>query len=184
MGLHARKRVAALTDKRAWKKNATLCWDCALATEAGKCPWVGDGEPVDGWWARPKQIRMMVGKGDGTSATYLTDTYTVIMCPLFKRDGWRGGIFKHDCGSHVSLKDAEPSDLSALAAAIIMRQVEDWKTLQFGAVDSAVALGGNRVKRGDVIQFFNSKYFEELLSCVSTVNPQDAREVLRIPCQR
>ena len=172
-----------MTDKRAWKKNATLCWDCAYATDVCKCPWVGEGKPVDGWWARPKQIRMITGIGNGQSKTYLTDTYTVIMCPLFKRDGWRGGLYKHEDGKRTSLKEASPGDLSALAAAIIMRQVEDWRTLQNGAMDSAVALGGNVVKRDEVISFFNSKYFEGLLSCVSTVNPQDAREVLGIPCK-
>lgn len=64
----------------------TLCWDCANATNVN-CPWVGKSEPVPGWKARHTTIR--------ERGQYIK-SYRVESCPMFRRDGEKGGQFKHE----------------------------------------------------------------------------------------
>ena len=159
----------------------SLCWDCANATNPDKCPWVGDGEPVDGWWARKDKIKFSFADWDGKIKTKMTDTYCVIMCPLFERDAWRGGLHKHDIPTTPVLKYATAKDLRSLAAAIIYRQVVDWERLGRGEHKRIADTNGRYTKREDVVDFFNSEWFEQLLACVSTTSAEDCRKALGIP---
>lgn len=63
----------------------TLCWDCANATKPDVCCWCADFKPVPGWDAEPTT------KQDGFDAY---ESYLVKHCPLFVRDGERGGARK------------------------------------------------------------------------------------------
>ena len=67
-------------------KKPTLCWDCERAID-NNCPWVERAEPVDGWTAFKTVVR--------TNCQYLTDSYHVVACPMFKRDAERGGQKKY-----------------------------------------------------------------------------------------
>lgn len=58
----------------------SLCWTCQNSTSDMLCPWVG-GKEVDGWEAEPTVIKnRMEGK------TYITHSYYVKNCPLYKED--------------------------------------------------------------------------------------------------
>ncbi len=69
-------------------KRMTKCWDCALAcggTIGGtSCPWARRLRPVPGWLAEAAKIKF------GTRL--MSDTFIVIDCPLFIRDGYNGGL--------------------------------------------------------------------------------------------
>ena len=67
-------------------KKPTLCWDCERAID-NNCPWVERAEPVDGWTAFKTVVR--------TNCQYLTDSYHVVACPMFKRDAEKGGQKKY-----------------------------------------------------------------------------------------
>ena len=60
----------------------TLCWDCERAI--GGCSWVDDFIPVKGWFADTIK----------PSPTKPSVTYLVKDCPLFVRDGYKGGTMK------------------------------------------------------------------------------------------
>lgn len=162
--------------RQAWKKDTTLCWDCKNATNINKCPWACNNTPVDGWWARPTQVRMYHGYDHR-----MEDSYCVIMCPLFERDGWRGGIYKHDTLTKQVLKDVTNKDIRAIAAAIIKQQIEDWEILDRGKRAKAIPLGGKVVNTSESIKFFNSTWFATLLAAVSESSPEEVREMLGVP---
>lgn len=65
----------------------TLCWDCANATNPAVCPWVRGFEPVPGWEAE-KTLK----EEDSWSPF---ESYLVKCCPLFERDGIRGGMKRY-----------------------------------------------------------------------------------------
>lgn len=69
--------------ERAKNVKHTLCWDCELAVDPEKCPWVAEGREVPGWWAVKTRIR---GNGD------FSDSFCVLHCPLFRRDAENGGM--------------------------------------------------------------------------------------------
>ena len=162
--------------RQAWKKDTTLCWDCENATDINKCPWACNNTPVDGWWARPTQVRMYRGNDHR-----MEDSYCVIMCPLFERDGWRGGVYKHDTLTKQVLKDVTNMDIRAIAAAIIKQQIEDWEILDRGKRAKAIPLGGKVVNTSESIKFFNSTWFATLLAAVSESSPEEVREMLGVP---
>ena len=65
-------------------KQSTLCWDCKRANGGQDgCSWSKWFIPVEGWDAEPTQMRIMAGN--------TTDSYIVMHCPQFLRDGY-------DCG--------------------------------------------------------------------------------------
>jgi hypothetical protein len=59
----------------------TLCWDCAKAT--GGCRWSDQFQPIEGWTAVP------------TLTDKLYESYIVIDCPEFKRDGMNLGAKRY-----------------------------------------------------------------------------------------
>ena len=113
----------------------------------------------------------------------MVDSYNVIVCPLFERDAWRGGQFKHDTDKKTNLKDATESDLRAICAAIIQRFVLDWETLGRGKEKKFITYGNKVVKAETVREFFQSEWFEMLLSVVSDFDPDHVREILGVPCK-
>ena len=62
----------------------TLCWNCAHATHPDVCPWVERFEPVPGWKAEKTYLMQ------DTPSPY--ESYLVVECPLFERDGYFGGM--------------------------------------------------------------------------------------------
>lgn len=69
-------------------KRMTKCWDCALAcggTIGGTtCPWARRLRPVPGWVADEAKVKF--------STESMSNTFIVIDCPLFIRDGYNGGL--------------------------------------------------------------------------------------------
>lgn len=162
----------------------TLCWDCALATDVDKCPWATNGKPVDGWWAKKNKIRYTTVDMIGKKHTTETDSYTVILCPLFKRDSFRGGMHKDDRRKRRDvLETPSQSDVRALASAIICQAVTDWERTQRGGLRKIVSPENITVKSDELIRFFNSRFFEQMLEFVTDVEPSLAREALDVPEQ-
>lgn len=177
IGTTQKKAGGCVVDGRqSWKKDTTLCWDCKNATDINKCPWACNNTPVDGWWARPTTLKMFRG-----STPNIERSYCVIMCPLFERDGWRGGIYKHDTLTKQVLEDVTNEDIRAIAAAIINQQIEDWEILGRGKRAKAIPLGGKVVNTSESVKFFNSKWFATLLAVVSESSPEEVREMLGVP---
>ena len=163
-------------------KDQSICWDCAHSTEIGTCPWATEFKPVDGWWARPRKIRFVQTNSDGSKTQVISDSYTVIMCPLFCRDAFRAGVTENPNAPKKNIiKDATDTDIRALAAAIIRQSVVDWERLDHGRLAKIVTTENQTIKSDQLIEFFNSGYFEHLLSEVSGIHPSRFRKFLEIP---
>ncbi len=190
-----------------FKKEHTLCWDCAKATD-DICPWVDAGMPVPGWWASPSKIK--------TCGVY-SDSYRVIKCPMFVRDADKGGVVPlkgerhngignhhkhrpHDAWSRVAVTRRPvgvdngggnmASDRSRktwrverntldLAFGIIERAVLDWRALDYGRL-AEVMVDGESINRKDTCEFFFSDWFYDLCN-VTQFTPQEIRGFLHIP---
>ncbi len=66
-------------------KAHTLCWDCWRTTARQPdqyCPWIHDFEPVEGWEAERKDIKVTNTHGK-YSHTHFEESFTVKKCPLF-----------------------------------------------------------------------------------------------------
>lgn len=85
-------------------KKPTLCWDCERAID-NNCPWVERAEPVDGWTAFKTLVR--------TNQQYLTDSFHVVACPMFKRDAERGGQKKYQSRLEYEPLGGEKNDKDA-----------------------------------------------------------------------
>lgn len=85
-------------------KKPTLCWDCERAID-NNCPWVERAEPVDGWTAFKTLVR--------TNCQYLTDSYHVVACPMFKRDAETGGQRKYQSRLEYEPLGGEKNDKNA-----------------------------------------------------------------------
>lgn len=163
-------------------KDQSICWDCAHSTEVGTCPWATEYKPVDGWWAKPRKIKFTQTNSDGSRVKVISDSYTVMMCPLFLRDSYRAGLVHNPNAPKKSIvKDATDGDIRALAAAIIRQAVIDWERLSHGRFAKMVTTENQTIKSDQLIEFFNSGYFEHLLSEVSGVTPDKFRKLLEIP---
>lgn len=160
-------------------QSRTLCWDCKHSTDINRCPWIRDCTPVDGWWARSKVIRYRIYPPDAPAYTRETESYCVICCPKFERESFGAGLVPLE-KKHTQYKDAQNADIKALCAAIITQAIMDWRKLDNGRFAKALAADGNTIKREEVIQFFYSNYFEEMLDAVSSLTPKQVREELGI----
>lgn len=157
----------------------TLCWDCKHATDINYCPWVRDGTPVEGWWARSKAIQYLIYPQDAPAFTREIDSYCVICCPLFDRDSFSAGLLPME-KKRTEYKYADSSDIKALCAAIITQAIADWNKLDRGRFAKALAADGQTIKRDEVVEFFYSAFFEEILDAVSSLTPAKVREELGI----
>jgi hypothetical protein len=165
-------------------KCQTLCWDCKHATDIDVCPWVRDGTPVEGWWAKRKDIRYRLEAcGTHDLQTRMQETYCVMMCPLFQRDSYRAGLTEMDekNPSHVDISDATPLDLRRLSAAVITQAVMDWEKLGRGKLRKVVTAEGSTIKSFQLIDWFNSLDFAVMLSEVSNYTPEQIRKKLEVP---
>lgn len=174
----SKKRVITAESKQV--KDQSLCWDCACATESGTCPWATEFKPVDGWWAKPQTIWYNASYKDGRRERVEIPSYLVIMCPLFRRDAFRGGLKPIEKHKPI-LDNASDVDIRHLAAAIIRQSVVDWERLGRGFISKLSIAEGATIKTDELIEFFNSAYFEALLSTVSNVQPDRVRDMLKIP---
>lgn len=156
------------TGKSNWDAPKTLCWDCANATHSEKCPWVDSFTPVPGWKARPTKI----------FGSYPLESYVVIECPWFRRDSFGAGTEKCliSWSRPIKLYD---DDLKNISEAIIENAVEDWKALQFGALE-AVTSRASRITKQKTLEFFFSVDFENFLSTFSERTPEQIRSWLHI----
>lgn len=68
----------------------TLCWDCRKA--CGECSWSRclECSPVPGWTAIETKLRL-------NTDVYI-QSYIVIACPEFERDGFGGGTKRTSMG--------------------------------------------------------------------------------------
>lgn len=129
----------------------SLCWDCRNSTKPWKCPWVRDFTPVKGWTALKTYNDPKFG----------VTSYNVYACPLFSRDAHGGGQVKDMFGAKEKIY-IDDDGLKRLATAIIQQYVEDWKFLEYGALDG-VMFRGSRIWRYNIIRFFGSAWFQDLL---------------------
>ena len=163
-------------------KDQSLCWDCACATRGSTCPWATESKPVKGWWAKPHTIWFMQTNADGSRQRVETESFTVIMCPLFRRDSWRGGTQKqYNAPTGKNLVGAEERDIRKLAASIVYRAVLDWQRLEKGSIKKLAIAEGATLKSDELIEFFNSTYFENLLGITSNRSANDVRDMLGVP---
>ena len=151
--------------------NYSICWDYKNSVKPGVCPWARNFTPVPGWKAKPTTIR-------GFGCTI--ETYNVTECPLFDRDGFKGGMVENLMGSADKV-EIDDSDVKTLACAIIERYVEDWKQLDYGKLKD-LCIGASHVYRDHVLKFFASQWFGDLLTVAAPdFEPPNIWKALRIP---
>ena len=92
-------------------KPITKCWECERATD-GSCSWMTRWKPMEGWTAQKSTVN---GHAVQCGKPYVVklDTYSVFKCPQFND---KKGETKID-----------PKGIRGLAAAIMLRAVNDWK---------------------------------------------------------
>ena len=146
----------------------TICLDCLNATNPDVCPWANDLTPVPGWDAQPT----VVGN------VYSFTSYFVRSCPLFVRESYSGGL-KEDIFGKTREVHIDDKDTVKLASAIWTRAVEDWKFLQYGALQS-IPYYGDRLYRDELLEFFFSEWATKLLECFSERTPEQIRKAIRI----
>lgn len=147
----------------------TLCWDCENSTKPHICPWARDATPVKGWVAKPTRL----------GGSYPMDSYRVIDCPLFKRDSFDGGVTRNAFVTHDPVR-IDLEDVKTLACAIIERYTEDWKALDYGDLKDLV-IGGAHIYRHDVLRFFASQWFGDLLAvALPNIEPPQVWAALKI----
>ena len=91
-------------------KPQQLCWRCRRSY-TNKCSWAEEFKPVKGWTA----VKTTVGVKDQTS-----DTYIVILCPLFKDEAPEG----QNTRTYYAKKIEE--NYTALAAAVVEQACKDF----------------------------------------------------------
>lgn len=173
-------RVISMGRESKATQGSTLCWDCENAT-SGNCPWAMNGTPVPGWIARPDTIYCHGKDGSGRKYKREIASYTVYECPKFKRDAWRGGQI--DCADNphpVSGFLDDPKDMRSIAASALAQAIEDWKALDYGRISSKNVESLKRANSAELREFFESKYFEELLALCTEISPQFLRKRLMI----
>ena len=145
----------------------TLCWDCAKATDEDACPWVKDNTPIPDWQAIDHRVAGRNGY----------NSFRITQCPLFYRDSYFGGKdWRWGRPPKVKLED---SDTIEIAASVIEQAVSDWKTLRSIGVEE-FRITGQYIKQKELIAFFNSRWFEQLLAIVTEVEPSKVRVALGV----
>jgi len=89
-------------------RSASICWRCAKA--AGGCAWSRIGEPIDGWKASLRPVRVEPGR--------YTDSYEVFACPEFEYEE-----------AH-SFTNLDPDGIHALAVGVLTRAIRDRRELK------------------------------------------------------
>lgn len=149
----------------------TLCWDCRNSTKPYGCPWAGNLIPVKGWKAEKTKL---------SSRFHPFESYLVTECPLFCRDGFGGGHTENLFSCKREKTQIDDADAMNLAAAIIERQIEDWKFLDYGKLNN-ITFCGSRIRKKDCVEFFFSPWFETLLAAVTEITPDEVRKAIGVP---
>lgn len=192
-------------NKKHFQKTHTLCWDCANAT--GGCPWSQRGIPVKGWAAEPTKIRNMQGrissyrvnwcplfkrdayggglsnwKGDedeSSSNTECVRTDSQHRMAESSRPDHVGCVRNPQTVRRDRKQQPVGRDPSDLGFGIVERAVEDWKVLGYGKLPRGM-VDGIVVERDEVVRFFFTKWFAELIEPTG-YTPRQIRKALRIP---
>ena len=164
-------------------KGSTLCWDCAKSCRVGLCSWVDKGEPVEGWWANDSTVLYQNKYNSPTGSVYEyrreDKSYEVIACPGFVRNSYRGGLFeKQNQKNRFEITVDRNKDARALAAAILLRAVSDWKALD--GLECICMPDGDQIKACELREFFFSDWFAELLRLVSNRSSAAVRKELGV----
>jgi len=146
----------------------SLCWDCRNCTKPEVCSWANDFTPVKGWTAIPTTV----------GGYHPFDSYLVKECPLFSRAAFSGGQTR-DLFVKADYLEIDDQDAENLAEAIIERAIEDWKFLEYGNLDN-ITFSGSRIKRSELLEFFFSPWFEQLLASFTDIPPNKIREHIKI----
>ena len=145
-----------------WKnyepKLMSKCQSCVHACGETACSWAKDFAPVEGWIAEPTVI--------SPNQPFRQESYLVYYCPKYERGH-----------SEVEWDDG---DIRDLCFNILLQAVEDWKALDYGAIEQR-RVNGEYIKAADYIQFFNSRYFKWLVKNCLEFSPGEIRRALRIP---
>lgn len=135
------------------------CFSCRKATGVCKCSWAESFTPVEGWNAEPTKIHM--------TGRVNIDSYLVWTCPQYERG--------HD---KVSLDDG---DIKKLACVILEQAVDDWKAIDYGAVEVRY-FRNQRVKRSKLMDFFYSEKFDIIVHvALPDYTPEQIRAALKVP---
>lgn len=145
----------------------TLCWDCAWSNGSGDCPWVDHQTPVEGWEAIPNHV----------AGHYGFDSFSVVKCPSFKRDSHNAGQ-SWQWGRPGKKTELSSGDAVKIASRIIDQAVQDWRDIKD---TNNLRLDGQVVWHEEVVEFFNSSWFERLLALASDLDPDKCRDSLKIP---
>jgi hypothetical protein len=74
-----------------------------------------------------------------------------------------------------------PDSLKSLSAAILTTAVEDWKTLDYGKSKYGKIVNGETVDRDEMLEFFFSDDFKNLVRTATNYTPVQIRRALKIP---
>lgn len=89
------------------KHSLSICWRCKNA--CGGCSWSRNGEPIDGWTADCRPIKMEPDR--------LADSYEVFACPQFEYED------AHE------FRNLDPDGIKALALGVLTRAMRDRKEM-------------------------------------------------------
>lgn len=136
------------------------CGRCIHAAAGDNtCPWHTRFQPVEGWTAKPTVLH--------DNQPYKRDTsFDVQKCPLYER----GHPERH----------YDDEGMSRLVIETMMQAVEDWKALGCGKADG-LRYVGQVVTREELIEFFNSPWFENMVMSCLSVRPSQIRAALKVP---
>lgn len=134
------------------------CSRCKRATGLRPCSWADRFEPVKGWVAEKTVV--------SPNNHYTFESYDVKWCPLYERGHAKIGL--------------DDGDVQNLVCEIILQAVEDWKALDFGRIDE-IRIRGQIVRRWELIDFFNSKYFSHLCAVCLPHTAAAIRKALKVP---
>ena len=141
------RKKHGLKSRHVGKNQTTICWDCQ--NYCGGCPWTRKpARPVPGWTA--------------TKTETCGGSYSVLDCPLFKRDAPRGIQLAEDKSESGEKKMVKKLFRDGWSDADIGRKL--------GLSDSSVAkirheLGLVRKRKGVVVKVFGK---DEKLICVGS----------------
>lgn len=136
----------------------SICGNCRNALGRTACEWATSFIPVEGWEAEPTVL--------SENQHYAEDSYLVQKCPKF--------VYGH------SKVDYGGGDIKRIVLETLIQAVEDWKALDYGRIEEKKYQGGV-IRSEDLINFFNSKYFNYLVKHCTNYKPRQIRKALHVP---
>lgn len=139
-------------------KLISICGTCVNALGETACEWATDFIPVKGWTATPTKI--------SENQHYAETSYCVMFCPKYKY-----GHSKVNYGG---------GDIKRIVLETLIQAVEDWKALDYGRI-AEKKYQGDVIRSEDLINFFNSRYFNYLVKHCTNYKPRQIRKALHVP---